>query len=554
MSDGPTFNLLTASWLPVRRRSGAMSRIRPAELTDGIDQDPIVGFAWPRPDFNAASLEFMIGLLTTAVAPDDEDAWASWWRVPPAPERLAADMAPLLGAFYLDGAGPRFLQDLDELWDGVATEAAALLIDAPGEKTRAENTDLFVKRGATPALGPPAAAMALFTLSAFAPQGGSGHRTSLRGGGPMSTLVVYPHVSRGDTLWARLWANVETAEQVSARSPDGRPQGTIFPWLQPTRTSEKNGGRRTTPNDVHPLQVYWGMPRRIRLDFKAAQGRPCGVTGEPVDALVVGYRGQRYGTDYSEGFRHPLTPHYRRKLADPTRLAVHAQPGGIGYRLWSGFVVSSADGLREPAQTVAHWHGERVPRHGLRGETRLHAFGYDVVSMKARAWVEGEMPLWKVRHADRLLDVVEFVRQVVMGAQTVARQLAMSVKLSRHDRLKDARGDYGFVEERLYRDTEGAFHASLAQAQLLVERETDSDDPTVPARRQWVAALEAAALRLFDEYAPWEGLEGRNMERHVRARNGLSLVLRGYGAKGRQLFETRLDIPAPKKARGGAAA
>lgn len=553
MSDRPTFNLLTESWLPVKRRSGAVSRIPPAALTDRIGEDPIVAFAWPRPDFNAASLEFMIGLLTTASAPEDEDAWAAWWHAPPPPADLAARMAPLRDAFHLGGSGPRFLQDRDELPDGTTTEAAALLMDAPGEKTRNENTDLFVKRGATPALGPSAAAMALFTLSAFAPQGGSGHRTSLRGGGPMSTLVVYPHASRGDILWARLWANVETARQISARSPDGHPQGTIFPWLEPTRTSEKNGGRRTTPNDVHPLQVYWGMPRRIRLDFEAAQGRRCGVTGEPADTVVVGYRSQRYGADYSDGFRHPLTPHYRRNAADRTRLAVHAQPGGIGYRLWSGFVVSSADGLREPAQTVAHWHGERISRHGFRGETRLHAFGYDVVSMKARGWVEGQMRLWKVPDGERLQDLVEFVKRAVMGAQTVAHQLSMSVKLSRRDRLMDARGDYGFVEERLYRDTESAFHAALAHAQSLAERDPDVDDPTLPARRRWVGTLGTAALGLFDEYAPAEGLEDRRMVRHVKARNGLSLALRGYGSRGRLLFETQLGIPAPNRRRAGTA-
>ena len=160
----PTFNLLTASWLPVRRRSGAVSNVRPDAVTEGIDADPVVAFAWPWPDFNAASIEFMIGLLTTAAAPEDERAWAAWWHAPPPPSQLRERLAALAPAFNLDGTGPRFLQDIEYLADGTVTEAAALLIDAPGAKTREENTDLFVKRGGTPALGRAAAA----TVSRYA--------------------------------------------------------------------------------------------------------------------------------------------------------------------------------------------------------------------------------------------------------------------------------------------------------------------------------------------------------------------------------------------------
>ena len=546
MSDGTTFNLLTETWLPAARRSGTVTHVRPADVTAGVDEDPFVGFAWPRPDFNAASLEFMIGLLSTAAGPENEDAWLSWWQEPPRPERLAERFSTVAHAFDLDGPGPRFLQDLDPLKDGVTTEAAALLIDAPGAKTREENTDLFVKRGRTPSLGRAAAAMALFTLSAFAPQGGRGHRTSLRGGGPMSTLVVYPHGERGDTLWGRLWANVESARQLAGRAPDGRPHGNIFPWLEPTRTSETQGGRRTTPEDIHPLQVYWGMPRRIRLEFQAAEGRTCAITGDDDAVIVARYRSKRYGADYSEGFRHPLTPHYRRKASDPTRLAVHAQPGGVGYRLWAGLVVSSADGLREPAQSVAHWQSRRGRASGLVGQPRLHAFGYDVVSMKPRGWVEGEMALWRCTDSERTEEIKRFVMCAVAAADAVASQLVLAVKLSRRDRPKDARGDYGFVGERLYRETEADFHATLARAHGLVEKDADSDDPTTAIRREWMEVLRARALALFDEYAPMEGLEDRNMARHVSARFALALALQGRGKRGRELFEKHLDIPAPE--------
>ena len=100
-------------------------------------------------------------------------------------------------AFDLDGPGPRFLQDLDPLEGADDKEIAALLIDAPGAQTLRNNADLFVKRGGAPVLSRATAAMALCTLNAYAPSGGAGHRTSLRGGGPMTTLVVADHEDYG---------------------------------------------------------------------------------------------------------------------------------------------------------------------------------------------------------------------------------------------------------------------------------------------------------------------------------------------------------------------
>ena len=167
---------------------------------------------------------------------------------------------------------------------------AALLIDAPGAQTLRNNADLFVKRGGAPVLCRAAAAMALFTLCSYAPAGGAGHRTSLRGGGPMTTLVVAGHRGYGDTLWGRIWPNVESRERIDARFSESRQSDdpeTIFPWLAPTRTSNpKAGGGPTTPRDIHPLQVYWGMPRRIRLRFEEAQGRCCDLTATD-DSVVV---------------------------------------------------------------------------------------------------------------------------------------------------------------------------------------------------------------------------------------------------------------------------
>ena len=539
-SEISTFNLIDEPWLPARRRSGVVEYIRPSSITDGIGEDPFVAFAWPRPDFNGAVHEFLIGLLSTITAPADDDEWDNWWYEPPTVEVLEQRFSVLADAFNLDGLGLRFLQDVDSLEDSKEKEIATLLIDMPGAQTLRNNADLFVKRGAVPVLSRSVAAMALYTMNSYAPKGGRGHRTSLRGGGPMTTLVIAQHSVYGNTLWGRLWPNVENGERIDFNLNDSVKR--IFPWLVSTRTSNlKTGGRPTTPEDVHPLQVYWGMPRRIRLNFEQAKGRTCGLTNIEDPIVVASYRTQNYGINYSEGFEHPLTPHYRKNTSVASKISVHAKPGGVNYRLWPEVVVQSKDGLREPAQVIRHWENSRAPKDI---SSRFVVFGYDMDNMKARAWTEGEMPLWDIDNATNAL-LPEYIRQTVTGASTVARLVIEATKSALYNVPKKVPGDYSFIAEIFYRDTEAAFFTTLSEAVFEIKKHLERDDPTFELRQKWAIIIEKAALRLFDECAPFEGLEERNMQRHVKSRFYLSLSLRGRGKKGKSLFEDDLGIPTP---------
>ena len=233
------------------------------------------------------------------------------------------------------------------------------------------------------------------------------------------------------------------------------------------------------------------------------------------------------------GFLHPLTPYYRKKAAAVARLPVHANPGCITYRNWPGLVVPSQDNLREPAQAIRKWQQERARS---RGESRLAAFGYDMDNMKARAWAEGEMPL--LRTDDETREWLErFVRQATGCADTVARLATGAVKSALYDDPKHASGDFGFIAEWFYRETEAEFFTALGHAESAIQNDPDSDDPTMEARQRWLSLMERAALRLFDEYASSDGLEHRAMHRHVKARFNLALALRGYGKAGKALYE-----------------
>ena len=69
------FNLIREHWIPVERRSGERESIAPWQITDGLEHSPIVSLAAPRPDFNGALIQFLIGLLQTLSPPEDEDDW-----------------------------------------------------------------------------------------------------------------------------------------------------------------------------------------------------------------------------------------------------------------------------------------------------------------------------------------------------------------------------------------------------------------------------------------------------------------------------------------------
>ena len=533
-------NLITDPWLPVLRQHGKRTTISPIQLADGWDTDPVIAVDWPRADFRIATLELLTGLLATACPPDDRRAWLNWWRAPPTSEALAVAFAPYAHAFELDGDGPRFLQDREDLVSG-AEPAERLLIEAPGDSTVKKNTDLLVHRGQTAALGRPAAAIALYTFQSWAPAGGAGNRTGLRGGGPLTTFVL---PGAQPSLWHLVWANVPVMDVPT----DLADLPCIFPWLVPTVTS--NNARVVTPETAHLLQAWWGMPRRIRLDFVPCDSpTPCGLTGVPDSVLVPSWRQRPQGANYlGWGDMHPLTPRYRVK-PNTEVLPLHPQPGGIGYRNWLGLVVAERDGLRIPAPAVDTWRNQRADDAWGRGndlqhmEDRLLAAGYDMDNMKARGFVESELPLPAIPDPTIRARVDRLARNLVRAADLAAGLLRRAVRDALFSPGASIKLDWELLSamrEQVWGGTEVAFHDALS-------REASRSDPG-PEPEEWRKLLRRLALDLFDEAAPL-GADGTTLPRSdegirrlLRARRTLGLALSGYGKDGAALFEA-LELP-----------
>lgn len=465
--------------------------IAPWQMADGDLLRP----DWPRPDLNIACLELLIGLVYLADPPADDEEWEDRQR--PDPERLRARLEPLAPAFNLLGDGPRFLQDLERL-EGEANPADMLFIDSAGANTARNNADLMVHRGRYPALELPLAAMALYAFQAHAPSGGAGNRTSMRGGGPLVTLV-----DPGQGLWSLIWANV----------PYGQAQGIAgLPWMAATRVSDK--GQQVLPPQgaTYGPEAFFGMPRRLRL--VEAEGAVVGVVQKP------------WGVNYAV-WRHPLTPYYRMKPGEEW-LPVHPRAGRFGYHHWLGILAEASDtNLREQAACL-RTYGGRVQQP----KASVILAGWAMDNMKPRDFT------WSVQP---FVDLAPEAELMLAGLVEAAEQAALSLRSALEPVLAGGEAREG-QREAFYAETEQAFGEGLAALQSGLA-------PAEVAAR-WLAVLEGAALARFDALA-MPGLDQREtdaIKAIVQARGYLAMAFRGYGKYGGVLFgKLLMDLPVKKK-------
>lgn len=494
------FNLLTDSFFPVVTVSGARRWVAFEGLRQEAEDYP-VAFNWPRGDLNIAAFEFAIGVLALAYQPEDHDDWTAIWRGTgdiDLSERLAAFAFAFRLAGDAEGSGPRFLQDLDPV-DGDANGIEALFIDTPGINGQKKNADLLTHRGRFPALGVKAAAIALYALQQFAPSGGAGNRTSLRGGGPMTTLVWPDEAGSAQPapLWRVLLANLPQAASGAGYLEDEE-LSRALPWLAATLTSEGKPPLEISQTDprVHPLQAFFGMPRRVRLVVDGYG--TCPLTGDD-GPLVTGFIQKPWGVNYG-AWRHPLTP-YRQAKETELPYTVKPKSSRFGYRDWVGVVVGRADRAHAafPAQPVAALlsRAEMLRRDGYTS-SRLMAAGWAMNNMEAGTFLQSMQPLHLADDAETAGALGRLAIAFADAGDAAASLLRGNLKHALFGDGAKTATDSGVFEEAtdaFFERTEDAFHAAL---------EAMASDGLVDdqaSRKRWLALIRRTALDLFDLHA-----------------------------------------------------
>lgn len=549
------FNLLHERWIPVALANGQRAFVRPCDISELHEGQAILRVATGRPDCDISLTEFLIGLLAVTFPPESNRDWVKRHRTPPKRMELEQAFAILELAMRLDGEGPRFFQDIDPFEQTTPINklkrTEQLFVDGPGDNAIEENADHFVKRATIGTLSRAGAAIALVTIQTMSPAGGPGKLTSVRGGGPLTTLVV-PSLANGDsTLWNLLWANVPADYRVGSDDIIR-----VFPWLTATRQGAK-GGIKTTPDDVHVAQVFFGLPRRLRLIFHSnSEGRCCDVLNLHDDIVVQAFADRAKGTDYDAwDRRHPLSPYYKPKKNEPQFIPVHLQSSRVGYQNYLGMILKNDknDGL--PARCVADFYTRAQEFDGdekrAAMNSRLLAAGYAMDNMKPLDFGEALMPLIVTGDPQCDGQVHVFAEEFVKAADLVANQLTNAIKRGLFGENAKADRDstvLDAVRQRFWADTERDFYAALrAAARTLIDHKDDLGERVSVLRQAngqpWLVAIRRAALAIFDDTVPIEDAESSKIKDVIEARKMLLFALTGFGPVGAQVFGA-LGLPA----------
>lgn len=534
-------NLLTEAWIPIRRRDGRRDWVSPLQISD----PDILVLDADRPDFNGALAQFLIGLLQTTTTVNDQDDWYELFVAPPAQQELATWFSPVSAAFEFFGDGARFMQDFSLSSEGVeANSISALFIEMPGDNALRNNSDHFIKRGQLNALCPHCAATALFTLQTNAPAGGVGHRTGLRGGGPLTTLL---QAEPGSSLWQNCWLNVLPRRDFLERVNCDREKTKLaarFPWLADLSFTQNVTGE-TQPMQVHPDQIFWAMPRRIRLLTDELTSGTCSLCGKAAEQRITHYVTRNYGLNYKGPWQHPLSPYYQTK---EEWLPLHPQPGGLGYRHWMAWVLGKLEGksLKKPALILSNKLNQRDSKEYLPSPLRLWVFGYDMDNMKARCWYESSLPLYDLAKCDTVArgHIQTHLGRLIDAAEQVISVLRKAVKEAWFD--VDPKGDFSAVDAAFWSRTEAAFYQEL---QRVITQFSAADAETDPVQTEhlkaWRKVLQETADALFEQEFVGAGpIERQKPRRIAEAYKTLRNML---GDNSKLWLSLGLESEKPKK-------
>ena len=533
-------NLLNDPWIPVQRKNGTQDVIAPWQISD----PDIIFINSPRPDFDGALIQFLIGLFQTIMTPKDNSSWENLLDNPPTENELKNKMQGYSELFELNGK-IRFMQDQEDL-KGKLWSINRLLIDSPGDNALLQNRDHFLKRNLINKLCPCCASSSLFTFQLYTQGFGAGHRVSLRGKGPLTSIVV-PDTQRndiGDSIWIRVWLNVLDQKWISVYTvnSDKNELVDIFPWAGKTRCSfskkEKNktvyinSGQGTTPIDAHLYQSFWPMPCRINLNFSELSSGDCDICNNHSDGLISNFRISKHGVDYIEGWKNTLTPSSTLKNGKIVPYRIKA--GGMVYTHWLG-LVEKTDFL-QPSLVAERFLSLAFE---YKEQYRLQNFGFEIDQKnKARSWHDATFPLLSISD-DIHHEFSDRIRRLTVAADEFAGFINTCIKEAWYDSdpKKNKNQKKGIndkilmtgIRESFFSQTEGAFFLKIDETLKSINDQFDKS-----LLNKWHMILYKSAIETFEKWILQTNFYQANPRRIAEARKKLGNL--SYSKKIRDLL------------------
>lgn len=536
-------NLLIDNWIPVLRKDGSTDKISPIGLLSDSDENPVVEIDSVRPDFDGAIMQFLIGVYQVLLSPKEDRDCNKLFSKKRSVDSLKERIDLIAPAFILDEGDHRFMQDPSvaesDVWD-----IKKLLIDI-------DNTH-FIKDGTVRHICPHCAAMALMTLELNSPSGGRGHMTSLRGGGPLTTLVCLPDDER--TLWKNIILNIRSNEQNWSGEDTDVSAGnvsSIFPWLmdEMPNSEAKNGVvPEIMPGKMHPYHVFFNVPRRIWIDFKDTVSGECDLCGAKSDSLVKNYWSRPNGIKYNS-WKHPLTPYYKKKdKSGEIDLPVRGKET-IGYNNWIGLVYRSPDGSANPADVVDTFRD----RFRDISDFKINAFGYATDNAKARVWTQHTLPTFPFEEKYRDIFLLE-ASNLIQTADNLAYFTVLNIKQSyTRDRESSVhkKGKFSDVKTSFWYQTEPLFYETLPLLMKAIIADSESGDAkhtaVIECKKNWLKDMRKIVMQIFDERTTIPVNGGADPKSAAQAKRSMLYQFSERNGKICKL----LDIPPLKENAGG---
>lgn len=281
-------NLLEDPWIPVRADGGAgafqLLTYRQLLCEPGNWQVSL-----PRDDLELACVQLLVCMTQVMFLPEDIRQLKSRLAKPLTADEFTAGIAPCLDWFDLDHPTRPFMQSRG-VRAAEDTPMQKLLIGLP----EGNNHAFFNEVGEVRHVGGTLAAIALFNQASNCPSFGGGFKGSLRGGAPITTLVVGSHLR--ETIWRNVLTRAAVAERQIAISGPQLDQPT---WVRPIREQEV-----VRWNEIGLCRGLFWQPARVEL-VRASHDAPCDVLGGQAVPVYTGFRKEKFNFTVDGIWPHP---------------------------------------------------------------------------------------------------------------------------------------------------------------------------------------------------------------------------------------------------------
>lgn len=284
-------NLLEDAWIPVRAEGGA-GDFRLLTYRELLCKSGNWQVSLPRDDLELACVQMLVCMTQIMFLPEDIRTLRKRVAEPLSRKAFDVGIAPCLEWFDLDHPTQPFMQSR-----GVKaaddTPIQKLLVGLP----EGNNHAFFNEVGEVQVLSGPVAAIALFNQASNSPSFGGGFKGSLRGGAPITTLVV----SKNSNLRETIWLNVLTLPRIQERLPRwtldykrDRPT-----WINPIRE------RQTIRwSEIGLIRGLFWQPARVQL-VRAQVATPCDVLGGGSGPAYSGFLKEKFSFTVEGLWPHP---------------------------------------------------------------------------------------------------------------------------------------------------------------------------------------------------------------------------------------------------------